>query len=460
MRTARRRLLFLSLLALLAAVALPLTGTARLQKGSAQQKPSADSKDLTSAVKTRIDAEYSDLEKLYKHLHSNPELSLREVKTADRLAKELSKLGFKVTEKLGGNGLVGVLENGKGPTVMVRTDMDALPVTENTGVSYASKVRVRDKNDQEVGVMHACGHDVHMTCWTGTARVLASLKDKWKGTLIFIAQPAEEIGTGARQMLGAGLYKKFPKPDYALALHSDASRPHGTVGYTEGLAMANVDSVDITVKGKGGHGATPHLTVDPIVLAARIILDLQTLVSRENDPVDPAVVTVGSIHGGTKHNIIPAEVKMQLTVRSTKAKTRLRLIEGIKRIAKACAEGANAPPPEVKHDLSEYTPALHNDPALTKRITGVFRDVVGAENVKERPPLMGGEDFSRYSQGGVPIFLYWLGTVDPKKVEESQKEGGKPLPSIHSEFYAPVPEPSIRTGVLTMSRAVLDLMGK
>jgi amidohydrolase len=243
-------------------------------------------------------------------------------------------------------------------------------------------------------------------------------------------------------------------------LHCDSSRAHGTVGYTEGLAMANVDSVDITVKGKGGHGATPHLTVDPVVLAARIILDLQTLVSREIDPLDPAVVTVGSIHGGTKHNIIPPEVKMQITVRSTKEKVRMHLLNGIKRIAEACAKGANAPAPEVKIDTTEFTPALHNDPALTKKMVGVFREVLGEEKVKERAPLMGGEDFSRYSQGNVPIFLYWLGTVDPKRVEEASKEGGKPLPSMHSEFYAPVPEPSIRTGVLTMSRAVLELLAK
>jgi amidohydrolase len=333
-------------------------------------------------------------------------------------------------------------------------------VTENTDLAYASKVRVRDKNDVEVGVMHACGHDVHMTCWVGTARVLASLKDKWKGTLVFIAQPAEEIGRGAHLMLEAGLYKKFPKPDYALALHCDSARAHGTVGFTEGLAMANVDSVDVTVKGKGGHGATPHLTVDPVVLAARIILDLQTLVSREVDPLDPAVVTVGSIHGGTKHNIIPPEVKLQITVRSTKEKVRMQLLSGIKRIAEACAKGANAPPPDVKIDTTEFTPALHNDPALTRKITGVFREVLGDQNVKERAPLMGGEDFSRYSQGKVPIFLYWLGTIDPKRVEEAAKEGGKPLPSMHSEFYAPVPEPSIRTGVLTMSRAVLELLAK
>src|SRR5262245_1724199 len=365
MRTSRRQILLLALAAFLLGVTLP--GSARLDKGSAKDKPREEGKGLTAAVKERLDADYSDLEALHNHLHANRALSLRELKTAERMAKELKALGFEVTTKFGGTGVVAVLKNGKGPTVLVRTDMDALPVTENTGLSYASKVRVRDKNDLEVGVMHACGHDVHMTCWVGTAKVLAALKDKWKGTLLFIAQPAEEIGTGARLMLEAGLYKKFGKPDYCLALHCDASRPHGTVGYTEGLAMANVDSVDVTVKGKGGHGATPHLTVDPIVLAAKIILELQTLVSREIDPIDPAVVTVGSIHGGTKHNIIPAEVKMQITVRSTKDKVRKHLLDGIKRIAEACAKGANAPAPVVKVDTTEFTPALYNDPALTRK---------------------------------------------------------------------------------------------
>jgi hippurate hydrolase len=428
--------------------------------GNVQGKKEGGKEGLSARVQQRIDTEQADLLALYKHLHSHPELSLGEVRTSARLAKELTDLGFKVTTKFGGTGIVGVYTNGKGPTVLVRTDMDALPVTEKTGLPYASTVRVRDKNDNEVGVMHACGHDMHMTCWVGTARVLVALKDRWKGTLVFIGQPAEEIGTGARLMLAAGLYKKFPKPDYCLALHCDANRPHGTVGYTEGLALANVDSVDIIVKGKGGHGAAPHTTVDPIVVAARIILDLQTLVSRETNPTDPAVITVGSIHGGTKHNIIPSEVKMQLTVRSTKDIVRKHLLDGIKRVAEACAKGANAPPPVVRVDTSEYTPALNNDPALTRRVVGALRGVLGAERVASRPPVMGGEDFSRYAQGGTPIFLFWLGTVPPERVAEAAKEGAKPLPSLHSDLFAPVPEPAIRTGVRAMSSAVLELLGK
>ena len=417
-------------------------------------------KDRTSEVNKRIAVEFKDLDALYKNLHTNPELSLAEFRTAARLAQELKKIGFKVTTKFGATGVVGVFENGKGPTILVRTDMDALPVIEKTGLAYASKVRVRDKNDNEVGVMHACGHDMHMTCWVGAAKTLVALKERWKGTLVFIGQPAEEIGTGARLMLAAGLFKKFPKPDYCLALHCDSNRPHGTVGYTEGLALANVDSVDITVKGKGGHGAAPHTTVDPIVLAARIVLDLQTLVSRETNPTDPAVVTVGSIHGGTKHNIIPSEVKLQLTVRSTKDSVRKHLLDGIKRITEGCAKAANAPEPIVKVDPSEFTPALYNDPKLTRRTVAMLKDVLGAAKVTERPAVLGGEDFSRYGRAGVPVFLFWLGTIPPERVAEAAREGGKPLPSLHSPFFAPVPEPTIKTGVLAMSLAVLDLLGK
>jgi hippurate hydrolase len=414
---------------------------------------------LKPEVSKAVAAESDFLAALYKHLHANPELSLREFKTASRLARELKELGFEVTEKFGGTGVVGVLRNGKGPTILVRTDMDALPVVEQTGLDYASKVRTRDRHDREVGVMHACGHDVHMTCWVGTARVLAKLKDHWQGTLVFIAQPAEEIGAGARMMLAAGLYKEFPRPDYALALHCDANRPHGTIGYTEGLALANVDTVDITVRGKGGHGAAPHTTIDPVVIAARIVLDLQTLVSRETNPTDPAVVTVGSIHGGTKHNIIPDEVKLQLTVRSTKDSVRKHLLEGIKRVSDAAAQAAGAPPPLVHIEEDEFTPALHNDPALMRKTAALLKAVLGPEKVAERPPVLGGEDFSRYSQGGVPVALYWLGTIPPERVAEAAKEG-KPLPSLHSDRFYPIPEPTIKTGVLTMSMAVLNLVGK
>jgi hippurate hydrolase len=434
--------------------------------GGADDKNDKDKGDAAvsarvTEVKKQIDTQFDSLDKFYKQLHSNPELSLHEEKTAARMAKELRDLGFEVTEKVGGTGVVGVLKNGKGPTVLVRTDMDALPVTEMTGLPYRSTVKTRDKYDNEVGVMHACGHDMHMTCWVGTARVLAAMKDRWQGTLVFIGQPAEEIGQGAKAMLKDGVLEKFPRPDYALALHCDHSRPYGTIAYTDGMALANVDSVDILVKGKGGHGSAPHTTVDPIVLSARIILDLQTLVSRETNPTDPAVVTVGSIHGGTKHNIIPNECKMQLTIRTTKDSVRKNILDGIRRIAKAAAEGARAPEPEVTIHPEEFTPALVNDSKLAEKTVKVFKEVLGPDKVLDRPLVMGGEDFGRFgSDGKVPIFLYFLGTVPPEKVELAQKDASKSLPSLHSDLYYPTPEPSIRTGVLTMSMAVLNLVGK
>ena len=416
--------------------------------------------DRAAAVHQVVAGELDNLVALYKHLHAHPELSYQEEKTAARLAAELRQLGFTVTEKVGGHGIVGVLANGKGPTVLVRTDMDALPVVERTGLPYASKVRTRDRAGNDVGVMHACGHDAHMACFLGTARTLVKLKDQWQGTLVFIGQPAEEVGAGARMMLEDGLFKRFPRPDYCLALHCDYRIPHGHVNYTEGLALANVDSVDIIVRGKGGHGSQPHTTIDPVVIAARIVLDLQTLVSRETNPNDPAVVTVGSIHGGSKHNIIPNEVKLQLTVRSTKDSVRKHLLDGIERIAKAAAQAARAPEPVVTVDPAEFTPALYNDPALTRQMVPLFRGVLGKDRVHERPPMMGGEDFSRYGREGVPIFLYFLGTQPPELVAESLKEGGRPLASLHADSFHPVPEPTIRTGVVTMSLAVLKLLGK
>jgi hippurate hydrolase len=443
-------------LAIEALVPAPSRSTEQRDDGSAQVEPARE-------IQSRIGQHYAQLESLYKHLHSHPELSLQEEQTAARLAQEMRETGFEVTTKVGGHGIVAICRNGKGPTVLVRTDMDALPVVEKTDVAYASKVRMRDKNGNDVGVMHACGHDMHMTCWVGTARVLAGMKDRWQGTLVFIGQPAEEIGAGARMMLADGLFERFPKPDYCLALHCDSRSAYGHVTYTEGLALANVDSVDILVRGKSGHGASPHMTVDPIVIAARIILDLQTIVSRETNPTDPAVVTVGSIHGGTKHNIIPSEVKLQLTVRTTKDSVRKHTLDAIERIAKAAAQAARAPDPVVKVDPGEFTPALVNDAALTRKTVPVLKHVLGPDHVDVRPPIMGGEDFSRYGKygkEGVPIFMYFLGTLPPERIAEAQKEGGRPLPSLHSDVYYPEVEPSIKTGILTMSAAVLNLVGK
>jgi hippurate hydrolase len=426
---------------------------------SNEQGNQNDPKALVTEINRRIDDQADQLLVLYKHLHTHPELSLHEQETAHRLASEMRALGFDVTEKVGGTGIVCVLKNGAGPTILVRTDMDALPVTERTGLPYASTVRRRDRQGNDVGAMHACGHDMHMTCWIGTARVLSGMKDRWHGTLVFIGQPAEETGEGARAMLKDGLLERFPRPDCALALHCDATAPYGSIVYAQGQAMANADSVDILIRGRGGHGSAPHTTVDPILLAARIIVDLQTLVSREVSPVQPAVVTVGSIHGGTKHNIIPSEVKLQLTVRTTKDEVRKQVLEGIERITKATALAAAAPEPIVTFHAEEYTPALVNDEALTRKTVALLRDAFGSDKVVEKAPVMGAEDFGRYGRAGVPIFMFWLGTIAPERVATANRTGGSPLPSLHSDTYYPVPEPSLRTGVLAMSMAVLNLMG-
>lgn len=420
--------------------------------GWVAKRADAIDKELGSDIKTLIG--------LYQHIHTNPELSLKETNTASRLAAEMKALGYEVTEKVGGTGLVAVLKNGPGPVVLIRTDMDALPIVEQTGLPYASKVKSRDAAGNEVGVMHACGHDIHMTCWVGTARMLAAMKDQWSGTVVFVGQPAEEIIAGARMMLEDGLYKRFPKPDYALALHADPLQPVGVVSFAEGLSLAASDTIDVLVKGKGGHGAAPHATVDPVVLAARIILDLQTIVSREVEPLDPCVVTVGSIHGGTKHNIIPNEVRLQLTVRTTKTATRDHVLKAIDRIIKSAAAGARAPEPEMRVNLEQYTPPTLNDVPLARRCGAVFRAALGADNVKPRKPVMGAEDFGRFSEGKTPIFMYFLGTAAKEKYDAAQIPGATPLPGMHTDRYAPLPEPSIRTGVKTMSLAAMNLMPK
>ena len=412
-------------------------------------------------IEKYLTADYPYLDALYKHLHMNPELSFHEEQTAKRIGSELKKLGFTVTHGVGGHGVVGVLKNGFGPTVMVRTDLDALPVKENTGLDYASKIRTKDDQGNEVSVMHACGHDIHMTSLVGTARMLVNLKDSWGGTLVMIGQPAEERGAGARMMLDDGLFQKFPRPDFALALHASATVPAGKVAYCEGFILANVDMVDITVFGEGGHGAYPRTTKDPIVLAAQIILNLQTIVSREISPLEPAVVTVGSIHGGTKHNIIPDEVKLQLTLRSYSDEVRQKTIDAIHRICRGVAKGAGISENKLPKVAirNEYTPATYNDPKLTRRTVQAFKAILGEENVIETGPVMAGEDFGRYGreESKIPISIFWLGAVDPKKVEES-KQTGKGLPSLHSALFAPLPEPAIKTGVKAMTATVLDLM--
>ena len=413
-------------------------------------------------VRDSVAKEIPSLLKLYEHLHANPEISFQEEKTGLRLGAEMKKLGFEVTQNIGGFGVVCVLKNGKGPTVLVRTDTDALPVKEATGLPFASTRTTTDDLGKTVPTMHACAHDVSMTCWNGVARVLTQLKREWKGTLVFIAQPAEERGAGARAMLADGLFKKFPLPDYCLALHVSADQPAGTLGYTSGFAMANVDSVDITVRGVGGHGSQPQSTKDPIVLAAQIVLALQTIVSREIHPLDPAVVTVGSIHGGTKHNIIPDEVHLQLTIRSYSDEVREKLIAAIKRIAIGQAVAAGLP--EEKHPVvkvkDEYTPAAYNDPKLVARVNGVFEKWFGKDVLIERKPTMGGEDFGRYgrTEHKIPIYMFRLGGVSSAAMKQAQALG-QPLPSLHSAKFAP-DTACIKTGVTAMSAAVLELLSK
>jgi hippurate hydrolase len=418
------------------------------------------------------DAELPSLLAIYKDLHTHPELSTHEERSAAIVAKELKAAGCDVTEHVGKYdklettcfGVIGIMKNGAGPTVAIRTDLDALPVREETGVPYASTATTKNDAGQEVGIMHACGHDIHMSTFIGTARALAKLKDRWHGTVIFMGQPAEETGRGARALLKDGLYTRWPKPDFVLGLHDDAEIATGQIGVTEGYCYANVDSVDVSVKGLGGHGAYPHKTKDPVVLAAEMINSWQTIASRETNPHDDVVVTVGSIHGGTKHNIISDEVKMQLTVRSYKKEVRDTVLGAIERIAKGCAIAAGLPPdkmPDVHARQDEFTPATYNNPELTKRVSAALKTAIGADNVIPKDPTMGGEDFSEYSlpDHSIPAFMFNVGAVDPAKVAESKKTG-TPLPSLHSSKFAPVPEPTIRTGLIGMTSAVLDLMKK
>ncbi len=392
---------------------------------------------------------------LYRHFHSHPELSFQEEQTAARFAQELRDIGCEVTTGVGGHGVVGILENGAGPRLMLRADLDALPVTEETNLVYASKVRAKDDTGKESGVMHACGHDIHMTNLLTSARYLAKHKQRWRGTLMFIGQPAEEKGGGAQAMLNDGLFKKFPKPDMALALHVDSTLAAGKIGYRAGYALANVDSVDITVKGRGGHGAYPHAAIDPVVIAAHLILDLQTIVSREIKPTEPAVITVGSIHGGTKHNVIGDSCHLQLTVRCYSPAVRKHLHEAIERKAKAVALSHQAPEPKV--EFSDGTPAMFNDEKLVERVVPTFERVLGEKAVVQTDPSMGGEDFSEYGLAGVPIFMYWLGSVDEQRLA-GYKRVGQTAPSLHSPLYYPDSEATLRTGVISMCSAVLDLL--
>jgi amidohydrolase len=412
-------------------------------------------------IKAIVEREYPALEKIYIGVHQAPELSLMEEKTSALLASELRKAGYEVTEQVGGFGVVGVMKNGEGKTVLIRTDLDALPVKEETQAQYASSVLTKDLAGAVVPVMHACGHDVHIATMVGVARTMAELKNNWKGTLILIGQPAEEVSAGAKRMIADGLFKKWPRPDYAIALHVDAELEVGKVGYISGYAMANVDSIDILIRGMGGHGAMPHMTKDPIVIAAECVLALQTIASREVKATEPVVVTVGSIHGGTKHNVIPDEVKMQLTVRTYKDEVRQQVIAAIERIVKGIAASAGVPKnlEPIVSVKDEYTPAMYNTPELTERVVASLKGMVGEENVVLREPSMGGEDFGRYGreEPKIPICMFRLGSVKREAIEESKRPGGRPLPSLHSSKYLPERE-AIRVGVMTMSGAAMDLL--
>jgi hippurate hydrolase len=416
-----------------------------------------------------IDRDIASWLTTYRNLHTTPELSHREEKTSAFVAGELRKLGFTVTEHIGkfqnaqwnGYGLVAVMKNGPGPTVLVRTELDALPVEEKTGLPYSSQVKTKNDAGVEVSVMHACGHDIHMTSFLGTAKMLTELKSRWSGTLIMLGQPAEETGDGANAMLRDNLYTNFPKPDFAIALHDKPELETGKVGYTPGYAMASATSIDIKIRGVGGHGSAPEITKDPIVVAAQVVMALQTIVSRENSPLDPAVVTVGSIHGGTRYNIIPDEVNLQLTVRTYKEEVRKRILASIERIVKGVAATAGIPDdraPVVK--VAEGTGSTYNDPQLIERLVVTFKQALGEDNVVQMPPMMASEDFGYFSMDHkIPTTIFWLGASDPAKVKAS-RESGVALPGLHSALFAPVPEPTLRTGVKAMTSAVLDLMKK
>jgi len=414
-------------------------------------------------LRDAVTAQMPQLVELYKDLHAHPELSFQEVETSRKLAARARAMGFEVTEGVGKTGVVAVLKNGAGPTVLLRADMDGLPVIEQTGLPYASKVRATAPNGTETGVMHACGHDTHMASWIGTAQLLSTRRGEWSGTLVMILQPAEEIGQGAKAMLDDGLYVRFPKPDYVLAFHDAAQFPAGQIGYTKGFALANVDSVDIVVPGVGGHGAYPHTTKDPIVIASAIVMRLQTLVSRELNPTDSAVVTVGSFQAGAKHNIIPDEARLQLTVRSYSDATRKHLLDGIARIAKGEAIAAGMPEDKLpKVNVQDpYSPATYTTPEMTDKVAARLKARFG-DRVQETPSVMGGEDFSQFyraDKANVQSLIFWVGGVPQAQWDRAQK-GEIQLPSLHSPFWAPDAPVVIATATEAMTAATLGLMPK
>ena len=407
-------------------------------------------------LEKQVNSVSPDAQALYLDLHEHPELSSHETRTAAELATRLRALGYEVTEHVGGTGVVGVLKNGTGPTVMLRTELDALPVEEKTGLPYASKVHTKDDSGRDVPVMHACGHDVHMASWWGTAAIMAHDKSSWHGTLVLIGQPAEETITGADRMIKDGLFTRFPKPGIGVAMHDTNNLPVGKVGITPGYAKANADSVRITIYGKGGHGAQPQTTVDPVLIAARIAVTLQSIVAREIKPGDAAVITVGYIQAGTKNNIIPDNAQMGLTVRSYKPDVRQHLLAAIERVAKgeAMAAGAEKMPLIEKY---ESTSAVYNDPVLTKHLAGTLEGVLGKGSVVTEEPIMTSEDYSYFVEQGVPSFYFTLGVADAQKLAEAQA-AGRQLPSNHSPLFAPVADPSIKVGITAEVSILRDLL--
>jgi len=417
------------------------------------------SQELDSYIQSQL----PELNELYKHLHQNPELSLQEKETSERMALELMNAGYKVTKNIGGYGVVGVLENGPGPVLLIRADMDALPMEEKTGLPYASKKKGVTSDGNETYIAHSCGHDIHMTVFVGAAKSLMELKDQWSGTLLMVAQPSEENGLGAYAMMQDGLYSRFPHPDYAISLHDDPFLPAGKLGYSSGPMLAGVDMLTISVYGEGGHGAYPHNTIDPVVLSAQMILAFQTVVSRNVKPIYPAVVTVGAIQGGTVANIIPDQVNMAITVRQYDMEVRNYILQRIEEISYNLARAAGLsedkmPTIEIREP---NTPPLLNDPVLTTRMVEVFNTNFGADNVVERTPEMGGEDFSQFGNQSkkIPICMFRLGAGDADKLAKAL-QNGEEIPGLHSPYFAPVYEPTIRTGVKAMTVFAMDILKK
>ncbi len=419
--------------------------------------------NINKQIENQIDLQLKQKNELYIDLHQTPELSLMEFNTSKKMAAQLKAMGFEVSTNFGGNGVVGVFKNGEGKTIMLRTDMDALPIKESTGLDYASTIITKDQNGNELPTMHACGHDMHMTVWLGTLQTLVNLKDQWSGTILAIAQPAEEVSAGSIALIKEGLFQKFPTPDYALCYHVSADLPAGEIGYFPGAIFAGVNSADISIFGVGGHGAMPHTTIDPVVLASRTVLALQTIVSREINPFNPAVITVGSIHGGSKHNIIPDEVKMQLTIRFFKDEVYEEIKEALYRIPKGIAMSAGVP--ENKYPIitiaDEFTPPVANNPELVMTAAKSMQAILGKEKVYQVEPATVAEDFGKYgrTEEKIPIALFWLGSVNPQIYENHIKNGAS-IPGLHNSAFLPDFEPTFKTGVAAMSISIIDLFNK